>query len=68
MKSTTASPDISGAEATEQVTNKMVVLGRQRSRGRRLMKLVITIIALAISGIIFGNIYLQTLAPGFDWK
>ena len=55
-------------ECADLVTKTMVVMGRKRNRGRRILKCVIALIALAISAVIFWQIYLQTLEPGFKWK
>ena len=68
MHDSAASKELLGNEPTNQVTEKMVAMGRKRSRGRRFLKAVIAIVALAIATIIFGSIYLQTLDPGFEWK
>jgi len=68
MHNSAASKELSGNEPADRVTEKMVVMGRKRSRGRRIVNVVVAIVAMAIAAIIFGNIYLQTLEPGFEWK
>ena len=68
MDKSAAPKEIAEAETAEAVTRNMVVMGRKRSRGQRLLKTVITLVALAIAAFIFVNIYLQTLEPGFEWK
>ena len=68
MHESAASDEISETEAAERVTKNMVAIGRKRSRGRRHLKTIITIVALVIAAVIFGSIYMQTLQPGFEWK
>ena len=55
------------SDSADTVTRNLYSLGRQRSRGRRLMRLAVALIALAITATILGNIYLETLEPGFEW-
>ena len=55
-------------DSAELVTKNMVALGRKRTRGRRILKIVLAVVALVIAIFIFGNIYRQTLEPGFEWK
>ncbi len=68
MHESAALDEIPETEAAERVTKNMVAIGRERSRGRRHHKIIITIVALVIAAVIFGNIYMQTLQPGFEWK
>ena len=55
------------SDSADTVTRNLYSLGRKRSRGRRLMRLAVALIALAITATILGNIYLETLEPGFEW-
>jgi len=68
MDNSAATKEVPEAESAELVTRNMVAMGRKRSRGQRLLKTVITIVALTIAAVIFANIYFQTLEPGFEWK
>lgn len=68
MHDSAAADVIPGTESAERVTKNMVAIGRKRSRGRRRLKIIIAFVALAIAAVIFGNIYMQTLEPGFKWK
>ncbi len=68
MQDSVESKQLPENESADQVTKKMVSIGRKRTRGRRFLKILVAFIALAIATIIFGNIYLQTLEPGFEWK
>ena len=68
MLDTTTSLETADSDPAETTTRNMVALGKKRSRGQRLFKLCIAIVALAIAAVIFGNIYYKTLEPGFEWK
>ena len=68
MNNSVASKETTEAESSEVVTKNMVTIGRKRGRGRRLWKMGIALVALAIAAVIFTNIYLRTLEPGFEWK
>ncbi len=61
-------PNSGDSNSVEFASKNLFDLGRKRSRGRRLFRTSIAMIALVTAAVIFAQIYLQTLEPGFEWK